>query len=277
MKIKPISKLFLIGLAFFVLAQSAAAQDTDAFVGKWTVEDKASAWMGTTTERVDSTTIRRTDTISAAGGTENAGILEISADGTYRLTYWYHKTVYNQAVTTGKWRVVADGKPFSDKNAIELLDALPNADRSEQDRKWFVWQNEDGTIEGRIPPHDFTGKIELKKGGSGSSKSQKNQKTNAAQKTAKPIPAEDSQDKPEKAKTWTPDAVRNALNGKTKQEVFALLGEPVKAAYGTYSFNGVEKIFPPCTNGCNWKSFAIRFDGAGETVNSVELQYWIVE
>jgi hypothetical protein len=229
---------------------------------------------------VDSDTVRKTDSVTVAAGSKGAGTLEINPDGTYRLTYWYHETVYKEAVTTGKWRKVAEGELFADKNAIELLDVLPNKERSSGDRKWFVWRNEDGSFEGRIPPHDFTGKIGLKKRGAASSKT--------VAKTAKPAtPAPSAKtndslkDQPSadaaKPRTWTPDEVRRELGGKTKEQVFALLGEPVRAAYGTYYFNGVDKKFPHCPNGCNWKSFAIRFDGAGETASSIELQYWVVE
>lgn len=78
------------------------------------------------------------------------------------------------------------------------------------------------------------------------------------------------------SKTYTPDQVRAALKGKNLTEVQALLGSPVKEAYGTYSWNNVDQTFPPAAGG-NWKSFAIQFGGPGQTVSSVELQYWMVE
>lgn len=277
------NRVCFAAIAAFVIAVTALslrAQEGDVFVGGWKLDLGATASINTTTRQVDRTTVEKTTTTTVGRGAADTGSLRINSDGTYRLDYWYYGQMYNQSTVSGRWKAVPANTIYGSLSTIELTDAVPDDSRSAEMRKWYVIQKDDGSIEARYPPHDGYAKIKMTRGGGGGAKAAAAQKrtssppatgnTSAEHKGADTAPASTT-------RTWTPEEVRRHLNGKTKSEVIAILGQPVKAAYGTYSFNGVDKIFPPCPNGCNYRSFAIQFGGPGETVNSVELQYWVVE
>lgn len=261
----------LIGIAVF----NVQAQDANIFVGNWKLDLGATASINTTTRQVDRTTVEKTTTTTIGKGSKDWGSLQINDDGTYRLNYWEYGLIYKQSEINGEWREVPKDRIYGSLKTIELLDVVPDESRSAEMRKWYVIRKDDGSIEARYPPHDGYAKIKLTKGGKTAPTQNKN--TKIVKNVEETSPTQNTKSAEEKTRTWTPDQIRSHLAGKTKEEVFKILGKPVKESYGTHYFNNVDKIFPPCSNGCNYKSFAIQFGNAGGTVSSVELQYWLVE
>jgi len=254
-----------------LVSSGAAAQGND-FVGTWQVDLGVTVSTGTTYSRVDDTTQLRTSTTTIGAGADDLGSLQINADGTYRLRFQEYELIYGTRVIEGAWRPVAANDPFASRGAIELLGAKPDTDYPDDERKWYVFRNDDGSVEARYPPYDGFAKIVLRGGPARAPGSRPEpvarQPAPAATQVARPVAA---------AGSYTPDQVRAALTGKTIAEIHALLGPPAKVVSGTHSFTGVEKVFPHCASGCNWQSFAIQFGGPGGTASSIELQYWTVE
>lgn len=274
-------KLIKMAAAWLALALAGAAAHAQGgnFVGTWRVDLGSTASYGVTYERVDDTTERRTGTTRVGTGAQGMGTLQINADGSYQLRYLEYELIYKKPVISGRWEMVPAGESFSDVGAIALLDAKPDPRYPSQERKWYVFFKEDGSLEARYPPYDGFAKIKLTGAGRAPAAARRpaaGTKAPPALGQTAPTPSANSA-AAAPPRTFTPDQVRRALEGKTEAEVRALLGKPVKVAYGNHYYNGVERVFPRCPNGCNWQSFMIRFDNAGATVSSVELQSWLVE
>jgi hypothetical protein len=259
---------------------SAAAQGGE-FVGAWRVDLGATASYDVTRTRVDDTTVQRTGTTTIGRGASDMGSLQINADGTYVLRYLEYELIYKTPVIRGTWTPAPPGDPFAALGAIMLSDAKPDPKYPPAERLWYVFRTEDGTVEARYPPYDGFAKIRLSgnAGAAATGRAPRPARPGQAPAATRPagnMAAAQTPAAPTVA-TYTPDQVRRALTGKTKAEVFAILGRPVKESYGNYYFNGVENVFPHCPGGCNWKSFMIQFGGPGETANSIELQSWLVD
>lgn len=257
-------------LALFVLP--AYAQD---YSGTWSVSLGATGATNHDYRQVDDMTVQRTSTTTLSSGASDLGTLEIYPNGTYRLRFWEYDKVYGAPLIEGAWRVVAPSEMyFHQRQGIELLNAKPTPSADAVDRKWYIFRTEKGDVEARYPPYDGYARIVLKRAGAVAVRPPVVHPPQAASTPAGTRPANVG-GQTEK-RVYTPDQVRAVLTGKTLAEVQALLGSPVKEAYGTFSWNGVEQHFPPAPGG-NWKSFAIQFQGPGQTASSIELQYWLVE
>ena len=267
------------GAAGVALVASAAFAQPAAsdLTGSYSLMLSAGVVFNSRVERYDLDRDVRISEVGATQGASDLGSLAIRADGTYELRYWYYATVNNAPVVRGRWARTAQGEPEFEKGAIKLIDAAPNADRPAADRVWYVFR-ENGKVYGRYAP--FAETVILTP--TGSAAAPPSRPTVASEgRAAQAAPALAAAPAPPAApaaqpRTYTPDQVRRELTGKTVAEISAILGQPAKAAYGTYSWNGVERAFPRCSNGCNWRSFAIQFDGAGKA-SSIELQSWVVE
>lgn len=265
---------FVAAALAVVLAAPVLAQ---GFAGTYSLKMRAAVGMSTTYQRYDLERELRTDTISVAQGADGLGSLAIRPDGTYELRYWYYETINRAPVVRGRWAPVGQGEFFADKGAIKLIDAVPNADRSAADRAWYVFREGNDLI-ARYSP--FAETIILSSGGA-TARPAPTVATAAprpapAAPAAAPAPVARPAPAAPPARSYTPDQVREALRGKTVQEVTAILGPPAKQTGSTYAWNDVEKVFPHCAGGCNWRSFSIWFNGQGRA-DSIELQYWRVE
>lgn len=263
------STVLLAAFVVFVFPCFVAAQD---FVGTYRIDIPGSASMNTTRERVDSQTVQRTDTTTIGKGARGAGVLEIKADGTYALRDFigYGK------LKTGKWIANDEGK-FSDKGGIELLE-VKSADYGEDDRSWFVFINDDGEVEAREAPYTYYNRLRLTKTAgksittkktkslAGDKSTSENEKDSKAQQKGSLLEKKSVKTPSGKARRWTVAEFRQYFEGKTPEEVEAVLGKPAEIDYKKWIYVGLQIVDENDNNAVRTKAYISFTEVKGGTV-----------
>jgi hypothetical protein len=258
--------VFTIVLTMFIFPSFTTAQD---FVGTYRIDIPASVRSNVDKQNIGNQTVRRTDSISMTGGAKGAGTLEIKADGTYAI----RGHIGYGDLKTGKWIVIKEGK-FSDRGGIELLETKS---KDYGERSWFIIINDEGEVEAWEPPYLKTTtllltKISGKPVASSKTEPPINKVTDSAdgksseQKSASVDQHQSAEKTSSKVRRWTVAEFRKSFEGKTPEEVEAVLGKPAEVSYKTWTYGGLQIIDENDKNAVRTKAYISFTEVKGGTV-----------